>query len=155
MVNDATKIGVSLEQPANSPVLIKGELDAADLRESWVHEPSDLGVPHCPAVHGYAWPARSAWWHSRPGGNTLVRTTAAASSMTEVEIDRFNLEDNDGNVYTVVNMMMLLPNDSISGDNSPIKGRTRLVLLGRSASVRRIDESTFEVVDTKQILRKV
>jgi len=75
--------------------------------------------------------------------------------MREVESDRFAVYADDGTPYTIIKYVMEIPVNSISDSGPPVKGSTRLVLLGSNDSVRRIDDSTFEVVDTKQILRKV
>lgn len=74
--------------------------------------------------------------------------------MKEIERDRFEVQDDLGLIYTIIQYTTVIPNASIGGIAS-VEGSSRFVLLGTNESVHRLKDGNFQVVNAKQILRKI
>lgn len=74
--------------------------------------------------------------------------------MRIVETDRFNARSDDGTIYTVIEYQNILESRMLDGSVSRAKGLKSLFLTN-GASVNYIDDDTFQVVQTDEIIRRV
>lgn len=70
------------------------------------------------------------------------------------ESDQFEAQDDEGNLYTVIEYQLVIESEPISGPSSIMKG-TKELFLGNGRAVNYIDDDTFEVVETEKIIRRV
>jgi hypothetical protein len=75
-------------------------------------------------------------------------------TMRDQEATRYLTENEDGVQFTVVEWVKIITARPLSGPTSTAKGARRWTLLNGSA-VNYVDENTFQVVETDEILRKV
>lgn len=72
----------------------------------------------------------------------------------EEQIDRFKAASDDGTVFTVVIYQDMVESRQLGGDVQYIKGLKRCALTdGRHVNM--IDATTFKIVSTDQIIRKI
>lgn len=76
-----------------------------------------------------------------------------AGRRTRKEVDRFQAESDDGDVYTVVVFQEFIEFRSMTG-NDWKPGLRELKLLDGS-HVNEIDSETFQILDTDEIIRKI
>lgn len=74
--------------------------------------------------------------------------------MKEIERGRFEVQDDLGLIYTIIQYATVISNASIGGITS-VEGSSRFVLLGSNESIHRLKDGTFQIVNTEQILRKI
>lgn len=72
----------------------------------------------------------------------------------EKEIRRFIAETDDGEKFTIIEYQNFTTHRPINGPSQTIPGLKRLTLLDGS-HVNMIDEETFQIVQTDQIIRKI
>lgn len=70
-----------------------------------------------------------------------------------VEINRFKARSDSGSVYTVVEYQTIIHFEGLSSGGS-MKG-TKSLVLSDGRHVNYIDENTFKIVATDEIIRKV
>ena len=74
--------------------------------------------------------------------------------MFQRETDRFECQDDNGNLYTVIESTRYNVFKAIDGSSQEIEGSKSFYLLN-GHSVNDIDGETFQVVETDLIIRKV
>jgi hypothetical protein len=73
---------------------------------------------------------------------------------TEEEVSRFKAIDDEGKRYTIIEMQRFIHAKDMDGEEMKARGLKRLML--RSGEpVNYIDDSTFEIVRTGKIARKI
>ena len=72
----------------------------------------------------------------------------------EHKVARFNARSETGKEYIMIKFVEVHENHDLSGKVSKIRGRPRFALEDGSA-VMPIDDKTFKIVQTEEIIRKV
>ncbi|WP_256753316.1 hypothetical protein [Mesorhizobium sp. Mes31] len=74
--------------------------------------------------------------------------------MPTIESDRFQARSANGNIYTVIEHQNIIEMRMLDGTTQRAKG-TRSLYLSNGQSVNHIDENTFQIVETDEIIRRV
>ena len=76
--------------------------------------------------------------------------------MAEEEVDRFEAEDDDGNIYVVIELQRVNWGTSLSeGTHRARGGSRRLVLLSNGDHVNPVSDGVFQIFSTGKIIRKI
>lgn len=74
----------------------------------------------------------------------------------EREIDRFTVKSDEGEMFTLVKYQVTTRTLKLDGSTSIASGKSPTLLrLSDGREVNFIDSETFQIADTKQIIRKV
>lgn len=74
----------------------------------------------------------------------------------EREVDRFTVKSDEGEMFTLVKYQVTTRTLKLDGSTSIAQGKSPALLrLSDGREVNFIDSETFQIADTKQIIRKV